>query len=451
MVKIVDKLVPDRISHTVHQDYAVLLNQTNIDSNNNKFYIIQILHNTGKNKYSVWTRWGRVGENGKSNNKECGDSDEAIKEFKKSFKSKTGNNWGSAFVHKNEKYCIIEVEDKEETTNDSSPMGKLTEKQIEKGQQVLKLIEKELQNSDDESDSNSDSDCSEESASNSKTLVNLSSQFFTLIPVSTGRKKPSPITTITMLREKEELLKFYLRMGFQNVENDNKKLTPLTNIMELNLMDTLKLAMGGICSTSDINSSVKKGEQMEKKNAGNPVTKMSKELYGALMLYTSNAIYSELNTLLRSENRNMLEKYMNYLRMFLEALIRLPKQNVTLWRGISIDLSTQYKVGDTVTWWGVSSCTSAKHVAEGFMHSCGGNCSFLTIDSKTATDISEISFYSSEKESLLAPGTQLLVKSIKKDNKITHVHLEEVGSLINMSHSKGEKECKPKKVIKNKS
>lgn len=141
---------------------------------------------------------------------------------------------------------------------------------------------------------------------------------------------------------------------------------------------------------------------------------MNKELYGSIMLYTSNAIYSELNKLVRSENRNLLEKYINYLRMFLEALIRLPKHNVTLWRGISIDLSTQYKIGDTITWWGISSCTSSKSVAEGFMHSCGNNCSCLTIDSKTATDISDISYYSSEKESLLAHGTQLLVKSIEK-------------------------------------
>jgi predicted DNA-binding WGR domain protein len=420
-MKIVDKLVPDRNAYTVHEEYGVLLNQTNINSNNNKFYVVQILYNTKKDTYSVWTRWGRVGENGKSNNKECDNSTSSIKEFKKVFKSKTGNAWNTPFVEKSEKYCVVEIENKEETTNDSSPMGKLTEKQIEKGQAVLKMIEKELEKSDSD-DTNSDE-------LESDVLIDLSSKFFTLIPVSTGRKKPTPITTITTLREKEELLKFYLRMGFQNVD-DNKKLTPLTGIMELQLLPTLKKAMEKVCSLAYINSAIKKGAELEKKNAGNPTIKLDKELYGAIMLYTSNAIYSELNTLLRSENRSMLEKYMNYLRMFLEALVRLPKNNVTLWRGISVDLSTQYKVGDTVTWWGVSSCTSAKSVAEGFMHSCGGNCSFLTIDSKTATDISEISFYSSEKESLLAPGTQLLVKSINKENKIAYIHLEEVGSLI---------------------
>jgi hypothetical protein len=69
-------------------------------------------------------------------------------------------------------------------------------------------------------------------------------------------------------------------------------------------------------------------------------------------------------------------------------------------------------------------------VAENFMNTCGGDCSLLTIDTKTATDISEISFYSSEKESLLAPGTQLLVKNIEKKGKIAHIHLEEVGRII---------------------
>ena len=42
----------------VHEDYACTLNQTNIGSNNNKFYIIQLLEEG--DRFACWNRWGRV-------------------------------------------------------------------------------------------------------------------------------------------------------------------------------------------------------------------------------------------------------------------------------------------------------------------------------------------------------------------------------------------------------
>lgn len=45
-------------------EYTVKLNQTNVGGNNNKFYIINLL--TKESHYWVWTRWGRVGEEGQN-------------------------------------------------------------------------------------------------------------------------------------------------------------------------------------------------------------------------------------------------------------------------------------------------------------------------------------------------------------------------------------------------
>eukprot|EP00658_Telonema_sp_P-2_P038003 TRINITY_DN27322_c0_g2_i1.p1 TRINITY_DN27322_c0_g2~~TRINITY_DN27322_c0_g2_i1.p1 ORF type:complete len:149 (-),score=53.22 TRINITY_DN27322_c0_g2_i1:551-997(-) len=145
------------------------------------------------------------------------------------------------------------------------------------------------------------------------------------------------------------------------------------------------------------------------------------------MLYTSNAIYRDLNKVLREENRLGTKRYLSYLRMLFHAADCLPQKSVKLWRGITVDLSKQYVVGSTVTWWAVSSCTSEQSVARNFMNGCGGECTFLTIDTKSAVDISEITFYANEKESLLLPGTQLLVKSVEKKGKVAEIHLEEVG------------------------
>lgn len=429
-MKVVDKIMPDRINYAVHEDYAVMLNQTNIGQNNNKFYVLQLLKSkSNDDTYGVWTRYGRVGENGKGNLKTFDKEKSATTEFEKIFKSKTGNRWADieSFESKDKKYTIVETEETEESnnTNDDTPMGKLSEAQIKKGQLVLEEIEELMNEHDDNSDSDSDDEYG-------ATLAKLSSKFFTLIPTMTvKRQRLTPITTMHVLKEKEELLKFYLRMGFEEVEKDNESnVSPISGIMELPLPKTLSDAIGKLCSTANVNSSVKNGEELAKKNAGKPIKKMDKEMYGSIMLYTSNAIYAELNKFLRDENRKGIKKYFNYLRLFFEATNRLPKKKVTLWRGISVDLSSQYQVNKTVTWWGVSSCTSEKNVAQGFMNNCGGKCTLFTIDTETSVDISALSFYSTEKESLLMPGTQLLVKSISKTGLITNIHLEEIGREI---------------------
>ena len=41
--------------------------QTNVGNNNNKYFIIQLLEETGKKAYHVWLRWGRVGYKGQTN------------------------------------------------------------------------------------------------------------------------------------------------------------------------------------------------------------------------------------------------------------------------------------------------------------------------------------------------------------------------------------------------
>jgi predicted DNA-binding WGR domain protein len=413
MTKIVDREVPNRGNYKIYDDYAVLLNQTDIGNNNNKFYIIQLLIDKD-NEYYLWTRWGRVGESGKNDLDRCGTNEEdGISAFKKKFKDKTSNHWDKrdSFVTKSGKYTIVETNEKE----GEDATGKLSQGQIEKGQIVLKEIEKYLEKDD----------C------DNTQLISLSSQFFTLIPTVSGRKRPDPITTIDMLHEKEELLKFYLRMGFDvATEEDTSGLTPISGIMDLPLPSTLLEAISKCCDKGSITSSVTRGAKLANDKVGNPTKPMSKELYGSILLYTSNAIYKDLNKALREENRAGIKKYFMYLRMLFEAMNILPKNKVTLWRGLSVDLSKQYKKDDIITWWGVSSCTSDKNVAINFMNGCGGEKTLLTIDTISATDISEITFYSNEKESLLAPGTQLKVISIEKKDKTAYIHLQEVGRVI---------------------
>jgi predicted DNA-binding WGR domain protein len=409
-----DRSIPGNSSMSIYQDYAVKLNQTNIGGNNNKFYIIQLLQQGGN--LIFWTRWGRVGEEGQNGMETFSASNPApaIKAFESKFKDKTKNLWSqrSNFQKVDGKYQLVETEDGD--GDGDSPMGRLSKPQIEKGQAVLVQIESELSGK-----------------KNVAKLNELSSKFYSLVPTNFGRKVPEAIKSLDMLHEKEELLKFYLRMGFEDMDECGEVKAPIDGVMELPLAATLKEAALSVCTQYDIDRSNEKGEELAKKQAGSPQRKMEASLYASIMLYTSNAIYAHLNKVLREEKRSEVKKYFSYLRMLLEAFKVLPQQKRQLWRGISVDLFDQYPVGKTVTWWGVSSCTSDESVARNFMAGCGGsNCTFLTIDCKTACDISEITFYSNEKESLLAPGTQLLVKSAKRNGKVSEIHLEEVGRVV---------------------
>merc|ERR1711924_189764 len=148
-----------------------------------------------------------------------------------------------------------------------------------------------------------------------------------------------------------------------------------------------------------------------------------------VLLYTGNSIYRALNQALRVDHKNV-KKYFSYLRLLFEALNSMKKQAGTLWRGIAVDLFDEYEVGKVITWWTVSSCTSDEKVARGFAGMCGGGATLLTLKVKKAIDISPLSFYAHEKESLLAPGTQLKVlKRVRKGN-ISEIEVEEVGSVL---------------------
>ncbi|XP_053324498.1 poly [ADP-ribose] polymerase 2 [Spea bombifrons] len=74
--------------------YDVLLNQTNLQFNNNKFYLIQLLEDDCARSFSIWMRWGRVGKIGQNSLVACGGDLQKAKDiFTKKFFDKTKNEW----------------------------------------------------------------------------------------------------------------------------------------------------------------------------------------------------------------------------------------------------------------------------------------------------------------------------------------------------------------------
>ena len=87
------------------------LNQTNIGDNNNKFYFLQLLESGNGKHFYTHTRWGRVGEAGKSKTMGPQPFDEALEDFDKKFKEKSGLDWKNRYQKpssSSKKYTFIE-------------------------------------------------------------------------------------------------------------------------------------------------------------------------------------------------------------------------------------------------------------------------------------------------------------------------------------------------------
>ncbi|KFO32681.1 protein mono-ADP-ribosyltransferase PARP3 [Fukomys damarensis] len=224
----------------VHENYDCTLNQTNIRSNNNKFYVIQLLEDGSH--FFCWNRWGRVGEVGQSKMNHFTCLEDAKKDFEKKFHDKTKNKWAERehFVAHPGKYTLIEVQGEAETqeavmkvdggpagpvvrqvrpcsldpatqkliTNIFSkemfknamtlmnldvkkmPLGKLSKQQIARGFQALEALEGALK----------------ASADGNLSLEELSSHFYTVIPHNFGRSRPPPINSLELLQAKKDML-----------------------------------------------------------------------------------------------------------------------------------------------------------------------------------------------------------------------------------------------------
>jgi len=420
--------------------YSEMMNRTDLVTGVNSFYTLHLLESddTTTPHYWLFRKWGRIGvSQGGTKVEEWSSKAVAISNFRKQYEDKTGNDFGikkDDFVVKKGKFIRVDMQHKalsggkKAKTGETGagggggdqPLGQLSKAQIEKGDAVLDKIDAVLNEGIDA-----------KSPAGKARYLALSAEFYSVIPHNFGMNRPPTISNPDMVGAERALLQFYLRMGFEDMDQADTSLTPISGVMDLPLPKTLEESAKKVCAAKDIKACDKKAVGLAKKQAGKPSEVMEASQYGSILLYTANAIYKDLNKCLRDEDRAKVERYFAYLRLLFEACRRLPQRERTLWRGIGVDLSESYKVGSTIIWWGVSSCTSEKKVAQDFMQGCGDKATFLTVETKTACDISELSFYSNEAESILLPGTQLEVIKSEKMGKNAAITLREVGRVVN--------------------
>lgn len=164
-------------------------------------------------------------------------------------------------------------------------------------------------------------------------------------------------------------------------------------------------------------------------NSRKPTDGLTVNESAAIHLYTMQweepnvSLYTQLNSILRSERRESLRLWFPYLKLVLTALFKLPSLRSTVWRGVRGNLSDQYD--DDHVWWGFSSCTENIQTMEEFVGKSGVRTLF-NIECINGKAIRAHSFYKKESEILLMPGTYLRVVGKWSPTKDLYmIHLRE--------------------------
>lgn len=170
-----------------------------------------------------------------------------------------------------------------------------------------------------------------------------------------------------------------------------------------------------------------------KQNCIRPKDGLSPDESASIMLYTiqwepyDQSFYVILNTALRAANREELKPWFSYLRLVITALQKLPSTRYTIYRGIKLDLSSQYRRGDTVVWWGISSCSSSIETLknESFLGKDGTRILF-SIECDSGKNIKSHSYNAEEDEILILPARQFeVVGCLDQGNGLQIIQLRE--------------------------
>jgi uracil DNA glycosylase len=211
-----------------------------------------------------------------------------------------------------------------------------------------------------------------------------------------------------------ELHQLYLER-LASVKDEGLELPPITGVFDTPLMDFRDAAGPVARLLSGLERHIGQSHDFGKRRADGTAEGLSADAIAALHLYTcESAFYREINAVLRAADRTRLVPYLPYLRLLFSAVSQLPARTAPLWRGVALDLRAQYPLGRTVTWWGVSSCTSKLGVAQAFLGSRGRRTLF-EVNPLRATGIQQFSAFTGEEEFILLPGTQLTVTDVRTE------------------------------------
>ena len=191
-------------------------------------------------------------------------------------------------------------------------------------------------------------------------------------------------------------------------------------------------------SLTDILPHIQSYVYVAKQRCKNPADDLSPDESASIMLYTmpmghdDKCLYNVLNKTLRDKDRQeKLKPWHSYIRLFLNALLRLKPVQKTVYRAVKLDLSKKYTRGDVTVWWGFSSCTTNIEVLNTnmFLGEKDARTMFL-VECQNLRDIRNHSYLPEEDEMLLLPATEFRIQGVLQQDDLHIVHLEEIPSKL---------------------
>ena len=252
------RIVEAKPSEYEDKYYAVTLNYTNVQNNNNKFYIIQLLQDIHTKKFGVLYRWGRIGFFGQVNYVIYQTFEEAREAFliklqgkfeygyiKIKMQNKIKQEKNNDELDKNDDglekplanliRLIFDLKSMNQQImkigydSDKIPLGQLSPEVISQGYKFLKNLENIIGNINDKK------------SINSKEIYDLSSKYFTIIPHNFGMNNMHKfvINSQERIKEENELLDSIKNIKIvsgilQKANNNNKEKNEISLKEKLN-------------------------------------------------------------------------------------------------------------------------------------------------------------------------------------------------------------------------
>lgn len=170
-------------------------------------------------------------------------------------------------------------------------------------------------------------------------------------------------------------------------------------------------------------------------NCKNPENNLTNDESASICLYTMKfssgpSLHTLLNKQLQDEDRERIKPWFLYLKLFFTAIYKVPSSQIKVWRGAYvIDLTSKYKVGEKIVWWGFGSCTIDMEILEKeYFLNKNDLRTIFSIESFNGTNISSHSYYRNKpSEILLLPGSHFEVINISKPSSNLHIiHLKQI-------------------------
>jgi hypothetical protein len=170
--------------------------------------------------------------------------------------------------------------------------------------------------------------------------------------------------------------------------------------------------------------------QMVKEKCLHPADGLTSDQSASIMLYSmlwqpfDQCLYIILNSTLQTLNESKLQPWLFYLKLLFTSLLKLPSNQITVYRGSKSDLSEEYQINHMIYWWDLSLCTSSIE----YLQSDQDLRTIFIIECNTVKNIEKHCYCSLNQFRLFLPATQfqILECNYQEKENLYRIKLQEI-------------------------